>query len=153
MKQQKKSSWGGKRANSGRKASENKKETVVVRVEVALLHLIKTLKEKHNAGEDVEQLIQGHSNHEEVEKLLERGIELVLERDREHLKNISLISKTKSLENDKKNLNEEITHLKNRIFNCQFLTKNKKQCAREAKVLMNWQGIKIHVCLQHAKNT
>ena len=164
MEIQEKSSWGGKRQNAGRKKSAISKKTVVVRVDEKLLPIIKTVKDKYQAGQPVESLLSVTGNQDEllskieqikklesyveyqnnsiyklndkplkkenntlqeqIEKQSNRNLELVLQRDSEHLQAVKLKGKVLSLKSTIKSQKAEIEAIKHKIYDCQVLKKD-----------------------------
>ncbi len=156
MKKQKKSNWGGKRQNAGRKKSEITKKTVVVRVDEELITVIAELKEKYKSGCNIDDLIKVTNTQDELEALLtkqsNRNLELVLQRDKEHLQAVKLKGQVLSLKNTIKSQKEELEAMHHKIYDCQALKKDGGRCTRPAKLKTNWQGVEINVCIQHSKS-
>jgi len=91
---------GGKRSGSGRKKADITKETVVMRVDASLVPMVKTLKEQLKDGKPLDTLKGVTSNQDEIDQLKARNMELLLHRDKEHLKAVALQSKVNSLQAD-----------------------------------------------------
>ena len=152
MDNKKKSNWGGKRKNSGRKKEKIATNTVVIRINKNLLPIVQHIKERSKRGESVENLIQVTNNQDELKNLQSVSLKLVIARDKEHVKCVELEGKNRVLKSEKQTLKQEITLLKNKIFDCQFLTQNGIRCTRKAKITVNFQGVEIHSCYQHSKS-
>ena len=150
-KKSKNTNWGGARKNAGRKESNNKKETVTVRIDRALIDSVKQLKAIYKTGESIDNLINGTDNQDAMNTLQERSLTLVQERDREHIKNISLEGQVRLLKADNGKLKQQITELNKAIYSCQFLVKGGNKCTRKANVTVKCQGLSVHSCLQHSK--
>jgi len=87
-------------------------------------------------------------------KLVERdeiSLQLVLDRDKEHLKVTHTNSKLESLKSSYRLLKSTHDELLHREYDCMAIKVNGQRCSKAAKLDFNQNGIMIRVCLQHAK--
>ena len=140
---------GGKRSGSGRKKSDTTKETVVIRVDASLVPIVKTLKDQLREGKPLDTLIGVTSNQDELDQLKARNMELLLHRDKEHLKARSLQSKVNSIQADCRALQRDYEALTVKEHSCQALTKDGLRCSKPARAKVKWHGVELRVCLQH----
>ena len=154
-----KPNWGGKRKGSGRKKGENSKKTVVIRVDESLLPFIKILKERLKAGQENESPLNVTNNQDvdlqtktkELEKLKEVNLDLVLQKDAEHSKVITLQTKVRGLQSKNNDFKAQFEALEHKEHDCMALKKDGSRCTRPAKTKINWHGVEINACLQHSK--
>ena len=138
---------GGKRDNAGRKKIVNaeKKQTVVIRINVDLLHAIEKLKQGLNPVTD---------NQGELERLTQRNLDLVYERDNARHEVIRLTAEltriaSLKVENTalKAQLNQHNSH------KCQCLTAKGLQCEKPAKHQNKINGFVVWTCERHYKSS
>ncbi|MCK5354768.1 MAG: hypothetical protein KAJ63_06585 [Methyloprofundus sp.] len=87
----------------------------------------------------------------ELERFKKTNLELVLQKDAEHLKAVKFETKTKVLRSDITGLEKSINTLLDKKYNCMALKKDGNRCTRPAKTKINWHGVEINACLQHSK--
>jgi len=165
--------WGGKRSGAGRKKSEQPQKTVVVRVDEALLPVIKEIKSQYKAGCSIDNLINvtnNQSTEQQADPILIEGLQekiraleatlasqqetnlnLVYERDREHLEAMQAQGNITALKARNQALMRDYDELLHREHNCMAIKANGTRCTRTATLDQHKDGIVIRVCVQHAK--
>ena len=156
-----KKNWGGTRKGAGRKKKQNSIKSVVVRVDETLLTIINELKERLKAGQEIESLLNVTNNQDvdlqaktkELKKLKEVNLDLVLQKDTEHFKVITLQTKARGLQSKNNDLKAQLEAVQHKEYDCMALKKDGGRCTRPAKTKVKWHGLEIKVCLQHSKIT
>ena len=147
---------GGKRENAGRKPlpDEAKKQTAVVRVPVELLPMVEQLKQ--GSLVDTPPNRYDIEDSAEVERLKQRGVELVEQRDKEHLQVIRLKSELETAKREPMRLKVELSAAKRELDkhkqqSCQCLTAKGFQCEKRAGHEIKTGGFIVWMCEQHYK--
>lgn len=78
-------------------------------------------------------------------------VEIQHKLDVEHQKVINLESSNNRLKSEIKTLRRQLEQMQHKEHDCQVLTKSGERCTRPAKIVIEWQGIAVHACLQHGK--
>jgi hypothetical protein len=138
---------GGKRDNAGRKkiVDAEKKQTVVIRINVDLLPAVERLKQGLNPVTD---------NQDKLERLTQRNIDLVYERDNARHDVIRLtaeLTRTASLKAENTTLKAKINQDKS--HKCQCLTAKGLQCDKPAKHEHKINGFVVFTCERHYKSS
>ncbi len=146
---------GGKRLNAGRPVLPDnaRKQTTVIRVDVALLPAIDELKNNTLISVTENQMVKT-----ELERYKQRNQELVMKYDAEHLQVVRLTSKLEAAKREPTQLRYEIKELEGKVNKqkhrqCQRLTASGLQCERKAMNESKLNGFVIYLCEQHYQKT
>lgn len=146
----KSANWGGKREGSGRKVSDQKKLTKVVRVDVDLVELIEELKKRYQSGVSINDLLGVTLNQDELGGAVDSDFVAKLQ---ETIKAHKETMRTREVAYNEisAGLQHEIKCLKSQPLICQKIKVDGNQCTKRATHEFKSNGFVFHVCGTHYK--